>query len=348
MNFSKKLTYLASVLALVALGTGCEITVTTDFDGDGIEDGADDCPGTSLADAVDAFGCSIEDDDGDGVLNDMDDCPSEAGTLANGCNAAVNDQDGDGVVDSLDACPTVFGDGADGCPIVEELGTLDGMWLINGAAANAQLCAEAGIANVRFNVNTADTLGDASWEMPCANQLFDSRVQADEPTIEFNVAYTSFWEALDADGVVIAMTDPLDLVLNNPPQHATVSTADFLITLANEMTVPLFWQEAIGSDVYGTCADAMLTAPGDNITIMLYIAGEGSPLYSDVEVACTDTLVFHEDDFPTLAAGSYELDIAATRASDGLKWGTGATSCGIEYDGGAQLTDGCDIDIEID
>lgn len=319
MNFSKKLTYLASVLALVALGTGCEITVTTDFDGDGVEDGVDDCPGTSLADAVDAFGCSLADNDGDGVLNDMDECPSEAGTLANGCNE-----------------------------VVAELGTLDGMWLINGVAASAQTCADAGIANVRFNVNTADTLGDASWTIPCANQLFDSRTDATEPTIEFNVAYTSFWEALDATGAVIAMTDPLDLVLNNPPQHATVATPDFLITLANEMTVPLFWQEAIGSDTYGTCADAMLTAPGDNITIMLYIAGEGAPLYSDVEVACTDTLVFHEDDFPTLAAGSYELDIAATRESDGLKWGTGATSCGIEYDGGVQLTDGCDIDIEID
>lgn len=319
MKFSKKLTYLASVLSLVALGTGCEITVTTDFDSDGIEDSVDDCPGTSFADAVDAFGCSLEDDDGDGVRNQMDNCPLEAGTLADGCNEVVAD-----------------------------IGTLDGMWLINGVAASAELCADAGIANVRFNVNTADTLGDASWTMPCANQLFDSRVQADEPTIEFNVAYTSFWEALDASGNVIAMTDALDLVLNNPPQHATVATPDFLVSVANEMTIPLFWQESVDSTVYGSCADAMLTAAGDNITIMLYIAGEGAPLFSDVEVACTDTLVFHEDDFPTLAPGSYELDIAATRASDGLKWGTGASGCGIEYDGGAQITEGCDIDIELD
>lgn len=316
MDFSKKLTYLASVLSLVALGTGCEITVSTDFDSDGIEDSVDDCPGTSFADAVDAFGCSLEDDDGDGVRNQMDACPLEAGTLADGCNA--------------------------------DIGTLDGMWLINGVAASAALCTDAGIANVRFNVNTADTLGDASWTMPCANQLFDSRVQADEPTIEFNVAYTSFWEALDAGGNVIAMTDALDLVLNNPPQHATVATPDFLVSAANEMTIPLFWQESLDSNVYGTCTDAMLTAAGDNITIMLYIAGEGAPLFSDVEVACTDTLVFHEDDFPTLAPGSYELDIAATRASDGLKWGTGASGCGIEYDGGAHITDGCEIDIELD
>ena len=320
MNFSKKLTYLASVLSLVALGTGCEITVTTDFDSDGVEEPGDLCPGTAFGDPVDIDGCSTADDDADGVLNDDDDCPQMAGDAANGCPGIVN----------------------------PEVGTLDGMWLINGVAASAELCADAGIANVRFNVNTADTLGDASWTIPCANQLFDSRVQADEPTIEFNVAYTSFWEALDASGNVIAMTDALDLVLNNPPQHATVATPDFLVSVANEMTIPLFWQESVDSDVYGSCADAMLTAAGDNITIMLYIAGEGAPLFSDVEVACTDTLVFHEDDFPTLAPGSYELDIAATRASDGLKWGTGASGCGIEYDGGAQITEGCDIDIELD
>ncbi|MFT5358543.1 MAG: hypothetical protein ACI9KE_005782, partial [Polyangiales bacterium] len=61
------------------------------------------------------------------------------------------------------------------------------------------------------------------------------------------------------------------------------------------------------------------------------------------DTACADALTYHEDDFPSLAPGSYELDIAATRASDGIKWG--AEECGIEYDGGAQITDGCDIDI---
>ena len=162
MNFSKKLTYLASVLSLVAMG-GCEITVTTDFDGDGIEDGVDDCPGTSLADAVDAFGCSLEDDDADGVRNQMDACPLEAGTLANGCNEII----------------------------VNDVGTLDGRWLINGVAASAELCTEAGIANVRFNVNTVDGVGDASWTMPCSNLFFDSSMEPTEPTIEFNVAYPS-------------------------------------------------------------------------------------------------------------------------------------------------------------
>lgn len=284
MNFSKKLTYLASVLSLVALG-GCEVTVTTDFD-----------------------------------------------------------LDGDGVEDSVDDCPGVFGPASNnGCP---EIGTLDGMWLINGAAATAALCTDAGIANVRFNVNTADGIGDASWTMPCSNQRFDSREQADEPTIEFNVAYTSFWEALDAGGNVIAMTDPLDLVLNNPPQHGTVSTPNFTVSVANELTVPLFWQETVGGSTYGTCADAMLTGAGDSITIMLYLAADGTLLASEAEFACVDELVFHEDDFPTLAPGSYELDIAATRDSDGLKWGA---TCLIEYDGGAQISDPpCDIDIDVE
>ena len=110
------------------------------------------------------------------------------------------------------------------------------------------------------------------------------------------------------------------------------------------MIVPLFWQEFEGSTNYGTCADAMLTAAGDTVTIMLYVVGgSGAPFSSLVDEACVDTLVFHEDDFPTLAPGSYELDVAATRDSDGIKWGVDA--CGIEYDGGAQITDGCDIDI---
>ncbi|HEX6638912.1 MAG TPA: OmpA family protein [Steroidobacteraceae bacterium] len=78
----------------------------TDSDGDGVNDDADQCPGTPAGTAVDANGCPLpQDDDGDGVNNDADKCPGTApGTKvdASGCEL---DSDGDGVGDSRDQCP---------------------------------------------------------------------------------------------------------------------------------------------------------------------------------------------------------------------------------------------------
>jgi OOP family OmpA-OmpF porin len=77
-----------------------------DTDGDGVNDDADQCPGTPAGTAVDANGCPLpQDDDHDGVNNDVDKCPNTpagAKVDATGCEL---DADGDGVVDRLDQCP---------------------------------------------------------------------------------------------------------------------------------------------------------------------------------------------------------------------------------------------------
>jgi OOP family OmpA-OmpF porin len=49
--------------------------VVGDSDGDGVEDGVDQCPGTPAGVAVDAKGCAL-DADGDGVPNYRDKCPN--------------------------------------------------------------------------------------------------------------------------------------------------------------------------------------------------------------------------------------------------------------------------------
>jgi OOP family OmpA-OmpF porin len=85
---------------------GAPVRRVVDSDGDGVNDDADQCPGTPAGTAVDAKGCPLPlDDDGDGVTNDADKCPNTpagARVDATGCEP---DADGDGVADSRDQCP---------------------------------------------------------------------------------------------------------------------------------------------------------------------------------------------------------------------------------------------------
>jgi OOP family OmpA-OmpF porin len=85
---------------------GAPVRRVVDSDGDGVNDDADQCPGTPAGTAVDANGCPLpQDDDRDGVNNDADKCPNTpagAKVDANGCEL---DADGDGVADSRDQCP---------------------------------------------------------------------------------------------------------------------------------------------------------------------------------------------------------------------------------------------------
>ncbi|MFK8016388.1 MAG: OmpA family protein [Gammaproteobacteria bacterium] len=77
-----------------------------DTDGDGVNDGVDQCPGTAPGAAVDARGCEL-DSDRDGVPNSKDACPdTRAGARvdAKGCEITV-DSDGDGVPNGTDRCP---------------------------------------------------------------------------------------------------------------------------------------------------------------------------------------------------------------------------------------------------
>jgi endonuclease G len=92
--------------------------VDTDDDGDGVQDGADLCPGTPANTQVNAAGCP--DADGDGVADTADNCPSVP-------NADQLDTDNDGVGNSCDADDDNDGveDGSDNCPLVANPGQED-------------------------------------------------------------------------------------------------------------------------------------------------------------------------------------------------------------------------------
>jgi OOP family OmpA-OmpF porin len=84
-----------------------------DSDGDGVEDGSDNCPNTRAGAKVDEFGCEIvvaaavapKDSDGDGVIDDKDECPNTVAGAEVDDKGCELDDDGDGVVNRLDECP---------------------------------------------------------------------------------------------------------------------------------------------------------------------------------------------------------------------------------------------------
>ncbi len=105
---------------------------THDIDGDGLEDGADQCE--RLPEDIDEFededGCPDLDNDGDLVPDDDDRCPDEAADFdrdedEDGCTDPVSDRDQDGVEDADDACPDRPEDAdgfedEDGCPDLDD------------------------------------------------------------------------------------------------------------------------------------------------------------------------------------------------------------------------------------
>jgi hypothetical protein len=122
----------------------------TDSDGDGVLDGADNCPGLANPDQANADGdlygdvCDpcpgspsqdVSDDDGDGIPNACDNCPkvqnADQANLDNDSLGDVcdSDDDNDGTPDTSDNCPRVSnagqldqdgdtrGDACDNCPL---------------------------------------------------------------------------------------------------------------------------------------------------------------------------------------------------------------------------------------
>jgi len=113
-----------------------------DSDGDGVEDGSDNCPNTPAGAPVDAWGCEL-DSDGDGVKDSMDRCPGTPAGVTVDANGCPNDSDGDGVTDDKDQCPgTPAGEPVDanGCELDD-----DGDGVVNrldecpGSPAGAQV-----------------------------------------------------------------------------------------------------------------------------------------------------------------------------------------------------------------
>ena len=315
-NFSKKLTFLASLVAMMALGTGCEVTVTTgfDIDGDGIDDIDDDCDNTAFGDPIDAFGCSTADDDGDTVTNDFDNCPATA------AGAIVDDN---------------------GCEIVAADGTLDAVWFINSWAANADTCAAAGVANVRFNVLEGTATGPVfeQWIIPCSDGGFDSRTDTSAPTIPLNQMFFSFFEALDAADAVLDTSDTFELELSDVTTHAQLADSDFTVVTINELTFPLRWETGMSTGEFSDC----ITAGVD--TMMgydLFPDGGVTALFTERGVDCADSLIFDDEINAAFGPGTYELLMDAS-AADGTKWGA---TCAIVYDGGrATAASPCDVPV---
>ncbi|MFN8422677.1 MAG: thrombospondin type 3 repeat-containing protein [Anaerolineae bacterium] len=130
--------------------------VVTDADGDGVDDGEDNCPFVANPDQLDTDGDGAgnacdDDDDDDTILDGADNCPLVANPDQSNIDldphgdACDDDLDGDGIVNAADNCPTVpnadqanldgdlhgdacdldddndgIDDAADGCPLVAD------------------------------------------------------------------------------------------------------------------------------------------------------------------------------------------------------------------------------------
>lgn len=105
-----------------------------DSDGDGIPDGADQCPATPHGVTVDVRGCPL-DSDSDQVPDYRDQCPGTPASVSVDANGCPLDTDHDGVADYLDRCPGTPAGlkvDANGCE-VEEL-ILKGVTFQTGSA----------------------------------------------------------------------------------------------------------------------------------------------------------------------------------------------------------------------
>lgn len=173
--------------------------IGSDDDMDGVAGLSDLCPETAAGDPVDVNGCSTRDADGDGVLNDMDRCDDTP--------AGAN-------VDGL------------GCRLENE-GTLDASWLINGAAANTASCGAANVVQVRLII---DRVGNnfLMRDFPCAQGSFDGREDDSAPRVPRSENFMSYWQAIDSMGVVVSESDALALALTGDVMHATLAAPDFV------------------------------------------------------------------------------------------------------------------------
>jgi hypothetical protein len=107
----------------------------SDFDGDGVLDGADGCPTDPNKTDPGACGCGVPDtdSDGDGAADCNDGCPDDPNKTEPGvcgCGVLDIDADGDGAADCIDGCPddpAKTDPGVCGCGVPDTDGDGDGV-----------------------------------------------------------------------------------------------------------------------------------------------------------------------------------------------------------------------------
>ena len=159
------------------LGNACDSTPNGDIDGDGIDDGVDNCPAVANATQTDTDGdgqgnaCDNTpngDTDLDGIDNLSDNCPlvynpdqanTDGDTLGNACDRTpTGDTDGDGVDNSVDNCPAIananqFDADSDGIGDVCDP-TPNGSWVLR-LNAGTSTTANDGAGNSWTGINTS-------------------------------------------------------------------------------------------------------------------------------------------------------------------------------------------------
>ena len=307
----------------------------TDTDGDGIEDGDDNCPDVSNVAQADSDGDGIGDAcdgdrDGDTVLNGSDNCPDAANTnqadqdgdgLGNACdgdldgdgvnngtdncsdvaNADQADLDGDGLGDACD--PDIDGDGvlnaSDNCPLVSNADQVDNDGDGFGLACDSNdYRPEVGTAALDANGTEGDTLSvTGSFTDGDGNGTLDLDADETEGTFTDNGDGTWSWTLATTDDV----TGGTITVIADDGEHAAI-TDDFTYSAANANPVVT----GVAQTRNGACS----------VTL-------GAATFSDAGSGDTHTTSYLWDDGSTAAtrnftgAGSYSATVTVTDDDNG-------------------------------
>ncbi len=208
--------------------------------------------------------------------------------------------------------------------------TLSATWSINGVAADAATCSDAGVQTIRLTAfnDAAGTSVFRSWDIPCANGSIDSRTNASDPTLPAGTFYTS-WEALDGTGAALATFGTPDLLDTSATTHANLLNPDFAIVVVNTLDVSLLYE----SDVDGSFGNCTTSDVNGVFNYVLKSIG-GATIAMEFGQPCANGLTFDD-----IASDTYilEVDADATRPTGTVKWG--ANCDGLVVDAGLEEYD---------